>query len=160
MNSFAPWLVVSCVVTPLLVACSSDSAAPGASDAASDAPQVDAGKEASCTFGCATDSGTKDGDAGDASFTCTGLRALIEQLSNTARACNPIQSQQCSGSTNGICCPISVSPGNTTAVNDFDHAVATYKASCPFDCSMAMCSMNIPSNACDAQMGSNMGICQ
>ena len=159
MKSFAPWLVVSFALTPLLVACSSDSAAPGSADAASDAPQTDAGKEAGCPFGCATDSGTTS-DAGDASFTCTGMRARIEQLSNAARACNPIQAQHCNGSTNGICCPISVSPGNTSAVNDFDQAVASYKASCPFDCSMAMCSMNVPSNACDAQMGSNMGICQ
>ena len=162
MHSFSRWLVASCAAASSLViiACSSDSASPAAADAGDDAAHVDAGKEAGCLFGCANADSGSDADAGDGSLNCTQMKTRIDQLGTAARACSPIQTQQCTGTTNGICCPISVSPGNTSAVNDYDHAVMVFKASCPFDCSMAMCSMNIPSNACDAPMGAMTGICQ
>lgn len=150
----------SVLVASSLVACGSDSASPAPSDASAEAAPGDSGREGGgCPFGCSNDGGTSGDADADAADMCTQLKAVIAQLGTAARACNPNRSMECSGQTEGICCPISVSPGNNAAVSAFDNAVAAFKASCTMDCSMARCSMNVPSNSCTAPMGSMTGAC-
>jgi hypothetical protein len=146
-----------------LFACSSDSSPSGPADASHDAPYPDAGPpEASCPFGCTPsgDGGDASDDAPDGATTCAALKMQLDRYAAIAQACNANQTQQCSGTTMGLCCAISISPGNPAAVDDYDHAVAAYKASCPVDCTRTICSMNVPSNLCDAPMGSAMGLCE
>src|SRR4051812_32455524 len=64
----------------------------------------------------------------DAGTHCDQLKADVGKFANLARACAPSSnSPQCSATTNGICCPITVSTANVQAVNDLDQAVSTWK---------------------------------
>jgi hypothetical protein len=144
----------------VLFGCGSSSPS-GSADAAPEAAPQDAAADASCIFGGCNGGDASAADAtSDVSSMCDQLKMQVDQTAIAARACNPNQTQQCSGTTQGICCMISVSPGTATAVDDYDHAVAAYKASCPFDCSRTNCPTNVPSGLCDAPMGSSMGICE
>jgi hypothetical protein len=160
MRFSVAWFLAVAATAPL-GACGSDATSSGPADASHDGPYPDAGPaEASCPFGC-TPSGDAAPDAPpDGPTTCPQLKMQLDQLAIIARACNANQTQQCSGTTMGVCCAISVSPGNAAAVDDYDHAVAGYKASCPVDCTNIICPMNVPSGLCDAPMGSSMGICE
>lgn len=157
--------VASIVAVSFLTGCGSDdSSATNVAEAGVDATADGGHDGGGCPFGCTIPDGGDDGSgdsASDAKLTCTQLKSQIDMLGNVARACNPSLSQQCIGSTNGICCPISVSPGDPAPVENYDQAVAAYKANCgPVDCSTTMCPTNVPSNACDAPMGSSSGLCE
>jgi hypothetical protein len=152
-------LAASLATAAIVAGCGSDSSSGAAADAGPEAGSDASHDGSGCPFGCsAPDSGDA---AADAPTNCAQMKLQLDSLGATARACNPNLSQQCSASTNGICCPISVSPGDPAPVENYDHAVAAYIATCgPVDCTTTICSMNIPSNACDAPMGSVMGICE
>jgi hypothetical protein len=79
---------------------------------------------------------------------CSQLRALYESLQAAAQACDPQIQGQCSATTNGPCCPLTVGVADRSAIDDFDQAVAMYKAQCSPDCSMSIC-QPAPSNACE-----------
>jgi len=159
MRFLAASLFAATVACALVAACGSDSTSGSPADAGPEATTGDAGKEGGCPFGCnVPDSGDDGGDAG--SRTCAQLKMQVDQLSAAARKCNPNGSQECAGKTDGICCSISVSSGNAAAIDDYDHAVAAYKATCMVDCTGIICPMNVPSMACNAVMGSPTGICE
>ena len=127
-----------------ITACSSSSNGP--------APVVDAGIED------ATPDTSKPGFIADASVPptldagshCDQLRAQLSALAAPASACIPNSNQpQCTATTNGLCCRITVSTQNVQAVNDYDQAVATFKnAGCTIDCTKIAC-QPAPSRQCE-----------
>jgi hypothetical protein len=152
------------------IACGSGSSSPGpAGDAGTEAaPPNDATSEACFPFcgssssgsGGSSGSGSSSGsaDAAPDAQSCDGLKATATALQPAAKACNPALASQCTASTDGICCPVTVSAGNESAVNDFAVAVATYKAQCTPSCIGIVCKP-APSQICQATSG-GQGECQ
>lgn len=94
----------------------------------------------------------------DAVSQCDLLKQKVMQLAGPAQACCPsCAPAQCTATTNGICCPISVDTSSVQAVNDYDQAVMTYANQCHPDCSGTICS-GAPSGICSG--GGTTGICQ
>ncbi|HEY8039133.1 MAG TPA: hypothetical protein VIF15_05035 [Polyangiaceae bacterium] len=148
------------VLLPLL-GCGNGAASPStAQDGGTDASSAGDAAEGGCFPTCAGgDSGLPGDDAGgDGAATCDQLKAEAVSLEAAARACNPQLPSPCSASTDGICCPVSVTPGNTTAIDNFDQAVAAYKAQCTPNCAGIVCHP-APSNTCQPTQPSQ-GICQ
>jgi hypothetical protein len=146
-----------------LSACSSGSSP--AANGGDAGPSSDAAKDVheggSCFPTCPGDGGGTGSDAGNDGglLTCAAMKANIGILQAKAQACNPQLPQQCNAATMGICCEITVTQGNTQAVNDFDQAVKDYKSR-PCDtsfCSGALCP-NVPSDVCSGSGTS--GTCQ
>jgi hypothetical protein len=144
-------------------ACSSGSTSSGPAEAGAEAaPAQDAADDACFPF-CSSSSGGSSGSSSGADAdvdaqSCDGLRAKVESLLPAARACNPSLQGQCSGTTDGVCCPVTVSAGNESAVNDLAVAVATYKQSCTPSCIGIVCPP-APSGVCQPLTGSG-GLCQ
>jgi hypothetical protein len=148
--------------------------APACGGGSSGSPPRDAAPESAATDDGSTDSGScfpfcSSGDAGtgtgadaagDAAMSCAQLKSVYEALQAPAQACNPQLTGQCSATTNGPCCPVTVTSSNQSAVNNFDQAVANYVTQCHPDCSMAIC-QPAPSNQCDP-LGSTpaQGLCR
>jgi hypothetical protein len=134
-----------------------------ARDASSEGAPVDAGKDAaSCFPYCGTVSDARGGSggadvAGDGAPSCDELKALYESLQARAQSCNPQLPAQCSATTNGPCCPVTVGAADRSAIDDFDQAVSQYKTLCSPDCSKVIC-QPAPTNQCDA-LGS-IGRCE
>jgi hypothetical protein len=129
---------------------------------AGDASAADAGADQGglgCPPVCAGDGGSSGGDASDASMTCQQLKMMIEQLQADISLCDPQMPNQCSGTTPGICCPVSVTPGTST--ENFDQAVMAYKNQCMPGMCPIMCPL-APSNICNPAGGDagSFGICQ
>jgi hypothetical protein len=146
-------------------ACSSGPSSPGgAGDAGAEAaPGQDASSDACFPF-CSSSSGGSSGSGSGADAevdaqSCEGLRATVESLLPAARACNPALAGQCTGTTDGICCAVSVSAGNESAANDLAVAVAAYKQSCTPSCVGIVC-QPAPSNTCVPLQGGQSGLCQ
>jgi hypothetical protein len=146
------------------VACGN--AAPSSSparDASSESAPAEAGEDDACFPYCGTVAdarggpGAGDAGAGDGALSCDELRALYESLQARAQSCDPQLPAECGATTNGPCCPVTVSAGNASAIDDFDQAVAEYKTQCSPDCSKVICQPT-PSNRCDA-LGS-LGRCE
>jgi hypothetical protein len=129
-----------------LAACSSSSSPGAPVDAGTDAEAIDAGHDSGGFFPPGVDSGVVTPDAGSK---CDGLRAAVQSKASAASACDPLATQQCGGTTQGICCPITITNGgNLQAVDDFNAAVAAYKnAGCTMDCTRFPCG-TAPSNQC------------
>jgi hypothetical protein len=147
-----------------LLACSSGSSSPSTTpEAGPDASGADAADDscfpfcASSSSGSSSDSGSDDG-GGDGALSCADQKANLEALETAARACNPQSPNQCTGTTDGVCCPVTVSPGDDTAVNNFAVALATYKAECNPSCLGVVCPV-APSMTCQAVQGAQ-GVCK
>ena len=83
----------------------------------------------------------------------------MTSLEGPAKACDPrLAGQQCDGTTQGTCCPITVSAGNDSAVNAYAAAVQEYVTQCSPKCLGALCP-HAPSMTCDATSAST-GTCQ
>jgi hypothetical protein len=155
------------------VLCASCSDGPSSSPAPHDAAVEGATGEASTDDGaCFPFCGSGGNDAGadvgggppgDASAdgaSCDGLKAVYEALQGPAQACNPQLQSQCAATTNGPCCPLTVTAASQSAVDNFDQAVAAYLAQCPPNCSQIIC-QPAPSNICNPLGGSaSQGRCQ
>lgn len=152
-------------------ACSSGSSSPtGGADAGADATSAQDASEGSCFPLCSSSSGGSSGsgsgggdDGGDDATdldaqSCPALKAKVESLLPPAQACNPALPGQCSGTTDGICCPVSVSAGNESAENDLAVAVSNYKAACTPSCIGIVCPPT-PSNTCEP-VGTQVGVCK
>jgi hypothetical protein len=147
-------LLLACTVA--LGACSSSNSSAVPGDAGVDAP-FDAGADTGSIIGFPED------DSGppsrpDAGSKCDDLRNAAQQKAAAAAACDPLLSQQCGGTTPGICCPLTITNGSDpSAVNDYNAAVNAFKnAGCTFDCTKIPCP-TAPSNAC---IGSgHVGVC-
>jgi len=161
MHRYARFASRAIAALALLDGCSSSDAAPPA-DAGPEAAAHDAAQDAGCGLFCGgpqPDSGGTQQDGGDAGSICDQLKAMIDQLQTAAKACNTNATMQCNASTNGICCPITVTSSNVQAVNDYDHAVGAYMTTCMPSCNGIICPQ-VPSNACDGQPGGTMGVCE
>ena len=90
----------------------------------------------------------------EAGTKCDALRAEVGALIPAALACTPnSDSRQCAGTTQGICCAISVSQQNFDGVNNLNAAVSAWRAAgCTFDCPKGGCPM-APSGVCDPTGG-------
>jgi hypothetical protein len=132
------------VLAVLTGACSSDGAAPTPPPDAGPHDAGDAGHDSSSGF--PVDEGGPPTDA--PTTQCDQLRTQVIQLQTAARACNPQGANECSGAVDGICCSITVSFNNSSAVNDFTQAVTTYKTKCTPDCSKVICGQT-PTLVCD-----------
>ena len=157
--------VVAIGATLTLGACSASSSPSSTADAGLEAGGTsDAGADTSgsCEPFCgpAGDSGPAQGDdaAPDGPLSCDQLKAKVDSLQMTARACNPQLPTQCNGVTDGVCCAISVSTGHEADVNNLEQAVMTYKQQCNPTCVGIMC-QNAPSGMCIPLQGSQ-GLCQ
>jgi hypothetical protein len=141
-------------VVALTAACGGGSSSgPSARDAEPEsAVAQDAGSDgADCFPFCSSAdaaSGSGGDAAGDAASSCAQLKAAYEALQAPAQACNPQLPGQCGATTNGPCCPVTVSGTNGSAVDNFDQAVAAYVAQCNPDCSMVIC-QPAPTDQCD-----------
>jgi len=157
---------VTGVVTAAAACGSSSGGASSAPDASVDASPADAGDE-SCLFcGSVEDVGAPQGDDSgsmtmvDGGFTdCEQMEAALAGLQAAAQACNSNLTMQCNGTTQGPCCPITVTSSSTDAVNNYDVAVAGYVAACAPDCSMVICTDPAPSHQC-AGSSSTGQVCQ
>jgi hypothetical protein len=158
--------IASLAVLLALLACSSGSSSPTATpDAGPDGSSGADATDDSCFPFCASSSsgggssssGSDDG-GGDGALSCADQKANLEALETAARACNPQAPNQCTGTTEGVCCPVSVSPGDDTAVNNFEVALATYKQQCSPSCLGVVC-LAAPSMTCQAVQGAP-GVCK
>ena len=138
------------------LACSAPSSSTGVQGEGGTDATTDAA-EASCFPFCGSGSSSGGGgDGGDAS--CDQLKNQAEALQPPAQSCNPSLQNQCSGVAQGICCPITVTAGNDTAVNAFQQSVDLYKNQCDASCLTPNCS-TAPSLNCQATQPSQ-GICR
>ena len=143
-------------------ACGNGSSGPsGGGGDAGDGAATDTGADQG-GLGCppvCTGDGGGGGDASDGSATCDALKRMIEtMLQPEIQSCDPQMPNQCSGTTPGICCPVSVSPGTST--ENFDQAVMAYKNQCMPGMCPIMCPTS-PSNICNPLGdGGVSGICQ
>ncbi len=146
--------------------CGSSSGGSSPSDAGADASSVDAGDE-DCIF-CVPfeDSGPPQGDDSSVMMTpdgagtsCAQMETALAGLQALAQTCNSNLTMQCNGTTQGPCCPITVTSSSTDAVNNYDVAVAGYVAACAPDCSMVICTDPAPSHQC-AGSSSTGQVCQ
>lgn len=146
-------IAVSAAGVPL-AACS---ASPAASSPPVDAGISDAPPDVHDSSFTAEDVGAPSRP--DAATPCDHLRQQISQLVPAAAACSPnSNAPQCGATTQGLCCPITVTQGNVQAVNDYDQAVANFKnAGCTIDCTKIACAA-APSNICDGS--GSAGVCQ
>jgi hypothetical protein len=157
--------------TPLLsllmavIGCSASSSPSTAVDAGGDASTQDGGDAACFPFCSGSSSGGSSGSGsggddggGDAQATCAQLSASIAQLQGPAQSCNPHLPSQCGGTAQGICCAITVSAGNDTAINDYESAVTSYTAQCNPTCMGSMCP-TVPSQQCVSST-TGTGACQ
>jgi len=150
----------------LLVAlgCSAGSSPTSTSDAGGDGATTDAAADGPCFPFCGSSGGSGGGsgsggaDAGDGSTSCAALSAEVSSLEGPARACNPQVPGQCTGTTQGPCCAITVTAGNDTAVNNYESAVEQYVSQCMPVCMTPMCP-TAPSMHCDSTSTSG-GTCQ
>lgn len=145
-------------------ACGSVSSSPGggADAGAESSPGQDAADDACFPFCSSSSGGSGSSSGADADVdaqSCDGLRAKVESLLPAARACNPALGGQCTGTTDGICCPVTVSAGNESAVNDLAVAVASYKQSCTPSCIGIVCPA-APSGVCQPPGTGSQGLCQ
>jgi hypothetical protein len=130
------------------------SSSPAARDAAPESAAVaDAGSDSGdcfpfCSSGGDAGGGTGTDASGDGASSCDQLKAVYETLQGPAQSCDPQLPGQCSATTNGPCCPLTVTATNGSAVDNFDQAVAAYLAQCNPDCSMMIC-QPAPSDQCD-----------
>ena len=123
---------------------------------------VDAGFDATddaCFPFCGTtgrDAGETSDEGGDAAQSCAQLKSHVDSLEIPARACNPNVPSQCTGTVQGICCPITVTAGNDTAANNFQEAVDLYQQQCDAACLPIVCPA-APSDECQtAQTGQSL----
>jgi hypothetical protein len=158
-RALLPLLALLALLVAACVACSGSSSSAGPV-----APVVEAGADATADAGCfpfcgaSSSGGEAGGDGGDgAEASCAELRAQVESLEGPARMCNPQAENQCGGTAQGICCPITVSAGNDTAANDFELAVGTYESQCDAGCLTPVCPAT-PSQDC--QGAAAQGSCQ
>jgi hypothetical protein len=159
--------VVPLIPAILVVAsgCGGGSSGSVARDAGAETAAEDTGSDTgSCFPFCSSgsDSGTGSGTdaSADGTTSCAQLKAVYEGLQALAQACEPQLTGQCSATTNGPCCPVTVTTSSQSAVNNFDQAVATYVAQCSPDCSMVIC-QPAPSNQCDPLAGgASQGRCR
>jgi hypothetical protein len=149
----------------LAVGCGSSSSPTTVHDGGADGTAADATDDAcfplcgSSSSGSGGGSGSGGSDAaGDGPASCASLSALVSSLEGPARACNPQVPGQCTGTTQGPCCAITVSAGNDTAVNNYAMAVAQYVAQCMPVCMTPMCPA-VPTMRCDSTSASG-GACQ
>jgi hypothetical protein len=155
-------LVGSLALAP---ACGGGSPSSPARDAAPESAAVeDAGSDSGACFPFCASGDASVGMGTDASSeagsSCAQLKAVYETLQGPAQGCNPQLTGQCAATTNGPCCPITVTASNGSAVDNFDQAVATYVEQCSPNCSMVIC-QPAPSNQCDPLMGStSLGRCR
>jgi hypothetical protein len=139
------------------VACSASSSPKGVAEAGVDAT-ADATDESCfpfCGSGSSSSGGSMDEDGGDAS--CAQLKTQIEMLQGPAQACDPTKLSQCSGTAQGLCCPVTVTAGNDTAVNAFQEAVDSFKTMCDAGCLTPVCP-TAPSLKCES--AGTSGTCQ
>jgi hypothetical protein len=159
----------ACALAVLAACGSGSSSAPPGHDAAVESAAGEASAdEGSCFPFCGSggDAGADDGPgvpaeaSADGASSCSQLKAIYEALQGPAQACNPQLQGQCAVTTNGPCCPVTVTASSQSAVNDFDQAVASYTAQCQPNCSQMIC-QPAPSNVCNALGGSaSQGRCQ
>jgi hypothetical protein len=137
------------------LACSTSSSHAGLAEAGLDAPAdvTDDSCFPYCSSGSSSSGGGNDG--GDAS--CSDLKNTVESLQSAARACNPSAENQCTGTAQGLCCPITVSAGNDQAANNLEDAITNYKSQCDAACLTIICP-NTPSDDCVGT--GNVGACQ
>jgi hypothetical protein len=110
--------------------------------------------------GGATEAGAAMDAAADAAVSCATLLAHLETLQAQAQSCNPQLQDDCSATTDGPCCPVTVSTADRGAVDDFDQAVAAYTSACTPDCARVIC-QPAPSNRCDPlALGTTLGRCE
>ena len=142
-------------------ACSSAPSTTTQNDAGVDATSADASDDACFPF-CGTGSsgggsGGGGGDDGGAEASCVTLKNEVETLQTAAKACDPSMVNQCNGTTQGLCCAITVTAGNDPAANAFEEAVVAYKAQCDAGCLTVLCP-TVPSGICQGAQGT--GTCQ
>jgi hypothetical protein len=173
MRSARRGAAVCALFAPFSASCGEGSSStPPARDAAVEGASSDAGAgDGPCFPFCGSSSGGDEaggdggpgapGDgSGDGASSCAQLKAVYEALQGPAQACNPQLQGQCAATTNGPCCPVTVSASSQSAVNDFDQAVATYTAQCQPNCAQVIC-QPAPSNECDPLGGSaSQGRCR
>ena len=128
----------------------------GSSSPLVEAGPIDSSTEASHESGTGfpIDDGAAPPDAGSE---CDQMRAQVLDLQTLARACNPQGVSECGAAVDGICCPVTVSIGNTGPVNDFTQSVTAYKQKCNPDCTKVICGA-APTNVCEGT--ANKGVCQ
>jgi hypothetical protein len=140
----------------VLAACSGGGTSSPPQDAAPETSEPDAGEDSgSCFPFCGSADASSppvDASTSDAAPSCSQLKAAYEALQGPAQACNPQLQAQCTASTNGPCCPVTVSASNQAAVDNFDQAVAAYVTACSPDCTMIIC-MPAPSDQCQPLPG-------
>ncbi len=147
----------------LFIACSGGggTSAP-ARDAASDTGEQESGEDSGSCFPFCGSAEAAAPPLADASGldapTCNQLKAVYEALQGAAQACDPRLQAQCAATTNGPCCPVTVTASNSSAVDNFDQGVAAYVAACSPDCSKIIC-MPAPSSQCQV-LGTSQGRCQ
>jgi hypothetical protein len=135
----------------------------------SKAPLMDAAVDAQAETSTGDDSGScfpycpsleasapVDDGGGDAASSCAELQASYEAYEAVAKACNPQLPNPCTATASDPCCPVTVG-SSTSAVNDFDVAVARYQAECTADCSKRLCPP-APSGQC-VTTGTARGTC-
>jgi hypothetical protein len=93
---------------------------------------------------------------GDAGPDCAKLLADLESKRQAAIQCCPTcNTLQCGQQIDGLCCPLTVTSGDSTAAKAYKLALEAVKsASCTVNCPAIACSTQ-PSNVC-----SNGGTCQ
>ncbi len=141
--------------------CGSDDSGTTAGDASADhSAPADAGDEDCLFCGSVEDVGAPQGDDGGmmmmqdgAMSSCGEMESAVAGYQAAAQACNSSLTMQCNGSTMGVCCPITVTASNATAIENFDVAVASYVSACNPNCSMTICpTPPPPSNHCAGSM--------
>jgi hypothetical protein len=163
MRSSPSLLALLLVLLPVpLAGCSSGSPSAGAGDAG-EASTTDATDDVACFPLCGSGSSSGGSSGGgdaatDGSTTCSQLAALVSSLEPAARACNPQMPSQCGGTTQGLCCALTVNAGNDMAVNEYESAVANYKSQCSPSCMGSICP-TVPSQQCDST-GTSTGGCR
>jgi hypothetical protein len=147
----------------LALGCSASSSPTAPHDGGVDGTTEDAASEGAC-FPLCSSSGSSGGSssgasdaAGDGPMSCAALSAEVTSLEGPAQQCNPQIPGQCTGTTQGPCCAITVSAGNDTNVNDYETVVKQYQTQCMPTC-MGMCP-TVPSEKC-VSTGASMGTCQ
>jgi hypothetical protein len=103
-----------------------------------------------------TDSGqTNDGQSGDAQpgkdggSQCTQLFADLEEKRTAAvQCCLTCGTLQCTQQIEGLCCPLTVTSGDSLSAKAYENALQAVKdAKCPVNCPPVTCSAK-PSNVC------------
>jgi hypothetical protein len=147
----------------LALGCSASSSPTAPPDGGADGTTEDAASEGAC-FPLCSSSGSSGGGssggsdaAGDGPKSCAALSNEITSLQGPAQECNPQIPGQCTGTTPGPCCAITVNAGNDTNVNAYETVVQQYTSQCMPMC-MGMCP-TVPSEHC-VSSGTSMGICQ